>query len=252
MNGHKYLTRWVIGAVALVASAVAVGSPASNFYELVGKIDEARTTNSQAKYSRQLHQSINAGTVRHLTEACAAAHPGSRVGTFSVVGMMRLDGVIKEPTVLPDNDFTQCVAGKIDVVSFPLPPGSGRGWPVAMQFDTASGKVLYVAGDSQRVFPQYRAEPGARATPWIYTPVPPAGPGMEKSCEMNVWLSIGVEGTIEEVDVADSTCSTSVSKAIEDAAGQWLYRGKAGSSQADAHDVRLSFSIISNRIRVNL
>ncbi|MGA7296506.1 MAG: hypothetical protein WBW92_03205 [Rhodanobacteraceae bacterium] len=252
MKWQTFFAVFIMGMIGLQSNAQAASPSAGSFYELVIQIDNRSTTNSEKKYSSQLRQSINAAAIQHLTRACAQQHSDARVQTFTLVGLMRLDGVMRNPTLLPENEFTACVARQIDSVSFPLPPGHGKGWPVAMQIDSASGKVLYVSGDRQLALPVYRQRPATTFMPWIYTPVPPAATNVSKSCTVNVWVSIAQTGRVDAVDVANSSCSAKVTDAVEAAAGQWLYMGASGSDKVDTRDVRLSFSIRNKRFHVKL
>lgn len=251
MKWHAYLTMFVIGVVVLQAGAAAASPSDEHFDALIAQIDKTRSATPQSAYSLQLQKSINAGAVRSLERTCARKHPGARVQTFTLLGIMRLDGVLKAPVPLPDNAFTACIADQIASVSFPLPPGNGNGWPVGMQFDGATGKVLYVAGDKQLAMPQYsRSTPALRQ--WMYTPVPVIPAGLNKACETSVWLTISAHGHVTEAEMGDSSCPSTLSKAVVDSASQWLNIGVPGSHSADARDVRISFRIENKRIKVKL
>ena len=252
MKWQTFFAMVIVGVVGMQSNAEAASPSAGSFYEMVVQIDNRSTTNSQKKYAGQLRQSINAAAIQHLTGACAQQHSDARVQTFTLVGLMRLDGVMRNPTLLPENDFTACVAKQIDSVSFPLPPGHGKGWPVAMQIDSNTGKVLYVSGDRQLALPVYRQRPASTFMPWIYTPVPLAASNVTKSCTVNVWVSIAQTGQVDAVDVANSSCPAAVTDAVEAAAGQWLYKGKSGLNKVDTRDVRLSFSVRNRRFHVKL
>lgn len=252
MNWHKYLITGLIGVLAMQSGVATAAGATEDFYDLAGRIDKASATNFQPKYSSRLRQSINAMAIQHQENLCAQKYPGVRVQTFSLVGVMRMDGAFKSPTPLPDNAFTRCVAERMDLVTFPLPPGSGRGWPIAMQLDGTTGKVLYVAGDSQRAFPSYSQRPSARSMPWRYTPIPLVPSDLPKPCELSVWVSVAESGQVSEADAAASTCPPEVDKAVEAATGQWIYMGAPGSQKVATRDLRVSFSIEKNRVRVKL
>lgn len=251
MMKHAFRAALAVCTLVLSAVALAAGSPGGDFDILAARIHKASSTDSQSAYSRMLRKSVNATAVRNLEQSCARAHPGAGMQTFTLVGVIRQDGVFKAPIPLPDNDFTACVAHKMASVTFPLPPGQQRGWPVAMQLDGTSGKVLYMAGDFQPALPRYRRT-ASSSMPWLYTPVPIMPEGLGKPCAISVWLSIGTEGRVKEVDVADSTCPSTAKKAVVDAAGQWVYLGTPGTRRSDSMDVRLSFDFGRTRVQVKL
>lgn len=252
MKKHACMTVLLFGIMVLQATSVAAAGSVEDFYGVVTWLGKNLSTNSQTKYSSQLRQSLNAGAIQHLEQQCARSHASDQVQTFSLVGIMRLDGVISGPTLLPRNAFTDCVARDLDSVSFPLPPGNGKGWPVAMQIDGYTGKILYVSGDSQRAMPIYRRKPSTRTLPWIYTPVPVLGSNQLKPCDITVWVSVAEAGHVDGVDVANSSCAPAVQKAVEAAAGQWLYLGAPGKTKVASRDVRLSFSVKNRRFHVKL
>lgn len=251
MNKLAFLAAFAAGSLVLCASSMAGGSPGGGFDALAARIHKVSATDLQSSYSRMLHKSVNAVAVRNLEQNCARQHPGADVQTFTLVGVIRQDGVFKAPIPLPRNEFTSCMADKMATVNFPLPPGKQHGWPVAMQLDGKSGKVLYMAGDMQPALPHYRGS-SSTATPWLYTPVPIHPSSLGKPCAISVWLSVGVEGRVEEVDVADSSCPSKVKSAVVAAAGQWLYIGTPGSKRDDLMDVRLSFNFGRSRVQVKL
>jgi len=251
MKRLVYQAAWAVCTLVLCAGAVAAGSPGGSFDALAARIHKASSTNQQSMYSRVLRKSVNAAAVRNLEQTCTQQHPGADVQTFTLVGVMRQDGVFMAPIPLPKNDFTSCMADQMASVNFPLPPGKQHGWPVAMQIDGKTGKVLYMAGDIQPALPQYR-QAASTATPWLYTPVPVRPTHLGKPCAISVWLSVGVEGRVEEVDVADSSCPSAVRKAAVAAASQWLYLGTPGTRRDDSMDVRLSFDFGRSRVQVKL
>lgn len=247
MRWHRYL---MAAAVSMAMALAVVGNAsAEDFGTLVKRVNKASSTKAQATYSQQLHKSINAGSVQRLEQNCAQQHPRSRVQTFTMVGVMRLDGVLKAPTMLPENAFTICVAASMDSVNFPLPPGNQSGWAVAIQFDGTSGKVLYMDGDKQPAMPRY-ARSSSASKPWMFTPVPIIPSKMRKGCTTSVWLSVKVSGRVDEVDVADSNCPKVMQEAVVDAAHQWIYRGTPGKRRQDSMDVKLAFVIDRNRIQL--
>jgi hypothetical protein len=247
MKRYTYLAVCVIGAMALHAGAMAAGRSGGDFDALIARVHTASKMTSQSAYSQQLHKSVNAAAIRHLQRTCKRKHPGGGDKTFTLMGVMRLDGVLKAPVPLPEDAFTKCMASEIGSVNFPLPPGKGHGWPVAMQFDARTGKVLYMAGDRQSAMPMYGA-----SRQWMYTPVPAVPSGLHKSCAINVWVTVGVHGRIGEVDVADSSCPATLKLAVIDAARQWIYIGAPGSKRTDSMDLRLSFNIGAMGVRVKL
>ena len=251
MNKHAFRAALAVGALVLSAAAVAAGSPGGSFDALAARIHRVSTTHSQSSYSQTLRKSVNAAAVRNLEQTCSRQHPGAGMQTFTLVGIIRQDGVFKAPIPLPKNDFTSCMADKMASVTFPLPPGKQHGWPVAMQIDGTSGRVLYMAGDTQPALPRYRRTTSS-TTRWLYTPAPVMPEGLGKPCAISVWLSIGVEGRVDQVDVADSSCPTTAKKAVVDAAGQWVYLGKPGTRRGDSMDVRLSFNFGRSRVQVKL
>lgn len=248
MKWHTCLTVLVIGVAVLSASAAAAGRSTENLDALVARINKTSSTSSQATYSRQLHMSVNAAAVQHLERTCARKHAGIHVQTFTVLGIVRLDGVLMSPVALPDNAFTACMADKMASLHFPLPPGSGNGWPVAMQFDAKTGRVLYMAGDRQSAMPLYRPTPRQ----WMYTPVPVIPGNLRKACVTSVWMSVGVHGRVESVDMGDTSCPSSLSKAVMDTAQQWLNIGVHDSKSTDPTDVRITFNIGKARVKVKL
>ncbi len=250
MKWHVFMIAFGIGALALHTSAFAASLSAEDFYDMVTEINKASETNLQHKYSAQLHRSINAAAIQHLEQNCASAHPDTQVQTFTLLGLMRLDGVFKSPSPLPENSFTECVAGKMNLVTFPLPPGSGRGWPVAIQFDGTTGGVLYLAGDKQPALPRYSGPASRTSMPWVYTPAPVLPKSLRKPCDMNVWVSVEEGGYVSDVDVSDSTCPDKFSKAVAAAAGQWLYMEAGSTSKVEPRDVRLSFNVQNNRFHI--
>ena len=251
MKWHIFLAVFVLGTMSWHVEGAAASGSAEDFYSTIAQMNEVRKTNLQAKYSRQLRQSINAAAIRHLEHNCGQQHPGARVQTFTLLGLMRLDGVFKTPSPLPENSFTRCVAGKMNLVTFPLPPGSGRGWPIAIQFDGSSGKVLYVAGDKQSALPHYSGQVSTTAVPWVYTPVPIVPEELQSDCTINVWVSVEEAGHVSEADVADSNCPEKFGKAVQTAAGQWLYMGAPGAKKVEQRDVRVSFKFRNRRLRVS-
>lgn len=251
MKWRTYLAACLIGTMVLIAHATAADAAAGDFNALVAGLARTSSAKPQATYSQQLRKSINAGAVQRLEQTCAQQHAGDRVQTFTLVGIMRLDGVFRSPTPLPDNDFTTCVAKSMDSVNFPLPPGNQSGWPVAIQFDGRSGKVLYMAGDRQPALPMYQ-QSSRSSMPWLYTPVPLVPAGLHKSCKISVWVSVGVKGRVDEVDPANSTCPSGVGKAVEAVAHQWIYKTSPGKPRSESMDVRLSFNFGMSRVRVKL
>ena len=251
MKWHTYLAACVIGTMVLTVSASAADASAGGFSALVASITRTSVAKSQAMYSQQLHRSVNAAAVQRLVQACATAHADERVQTFTMLGVMRLDGVFRSPTPLPNNNFTRCVSKSMDSVTFPLPPGNQRGWPVAIQFDAGSGKVLYMAGDRQKALPFYQQTRKA-TMPWMYTPVPLVPAQLHRSCKVSVWVSVGTSGRIDEVDLDSSSCPKGVSKDVMDVAQQWVYKEKPGTHRSDSMDVRLSFDFGMSRVRVKL
>jgi hypothetical protein len=246
MKRHTCLTVLVIGAAALSASAVAASRSTHDLDALVARINKTSSTSSQATYSRQLHMSVNAAAVQHLERTCARKHAGTRVQTFTMLGVVRLDGVLQSPAPLPENAFTTCMADKMTSLHFPLPPENG--WPVAMQFDAKTGRMLYMAGDRQPAMPLYRPTPRQ----WMYTPVPVIPANLRKACVTSVWMSVGVHGRVESVDMGDTSCPSSLSKAVMDTAQQWLNIAVHDSISTDPTDVRITFNIGKARVKVKL
>ncbi|WP_113064276.1 hypothetical protein [Oleiagrimonas sp. MCCC 1A03011] len=250
MKWYACLAICVMGTVALQASAEAADRSPENFDALLVQISKVSSTASQSAYSRELQKSVNADAVRRVEQACARKHHAS-VKTFSLLGIMRLDGMLKAPVPLPDNAFTACVADQIASVTFPLPPGKGNGWPVAMQFDGKSGRVLYMAGDRQRsmYLPRQRA---TAARKWVYTPAPRIPANRHQACEMSVWVTVGVHGRVQEVDKGNSSCSPVVGRYVTEAAHQWINANMHGAAESEPRDLRISFSVGKRRVRVKL
>ncbi|KGI78845.1 hypothetical protein LF63_0102615 [Oleiagrimonas soli] len=240
-----------MGAAMLQVTAATAAPAADDFDALVVQIKKTSATPPQSAYSTELQKSVNAGSIHRLEQACASKHAGDAVETFTLLGVMRLDGALKSPDALPDNAFTKCMADSIGTVSFPLPPGNGNGWPVAIQFDGKSGRVLYMAGDKAHgmYLPRQRTASGRS---WAYTPVPILPANLRKACEMSVWVTVGVHGRVQEVDKDNSTCVPKVDKAIMEAAHQWLYVDAKGSAATEPRDLRISFGIRNNRVWVKL
>lgn len=240
-----------VGAMLCQANARAAGNSDARIQSLAAQIRKTGSGSQQRAYSKLLHQSVNAAVMRNLEQRCSSANRGPKVQTFSLVGTMRLDGVLTAPVPLPDNGFTRCMVAKMDSVTFPLPPGNQRGWPVAIQFDGRSGRVLYVSGDRQRALPRYRTI-GTSSMPWVYTPVPRVPSGFASTCKVSVWLSVNPQGRVQEVDPDESTCPSSMKMAVVEAASQWIYVGTPGTRHEDSMDVRLEFGVKLGRVRVNL
>lgn len=251
MKWHPCLKACVIGTLALQASVAAARPSTADFDALLARVDRASTTNDQSTYSIQLHKSVNAAAVRHLEHVCTEKHAGATVQTFTLLGVMRLDGVLKAPIPLPDNPFTACIADNMSTVTFPLPPGTSSGWPVAMQFDGTTGKLLYAAGDRQSAMPPYRQRPRSR-NPWLYTPVPLIPAGLHNRCKISVWMGVDAHGRVGSVDVGNSSCSPVMEKAVVAAASQWLNLGAKDAQASDSMDVQISFSIGRSNVRVKL
>ncbi len=243
--------KWLIVAtcaVALVmpgAGTQAAGASDTSFAPLVARVMKASAKPDQAKYSTQLRKSVNSTAVRRVEQACAKQHPGKAGQTFSMMGVMRIDGVFRKPTPLPDNDFTRCVSDNMDSVNFPLPPGDQTGWPVVMQFDATTGKVIFVMGDRQTAVPHYRQP---RSAKWVYTPTPLIPKSLKQQCVTSVWVSVQAAGYVNEVDLDDSNCPKAVRNSVMNAAHQWIYTGATD----DSMDLRVSFRIVSGRVRVAL
>ena len=251
MKLHTWLMAGVAGTVLLGASAAAAGQSADVLGVLVARIKKASVMPDQSRYSHEIQKSVNSAAIQDMARTCAQSHPGLRAQTFTLLGIMRIDGVLKAPIALPDNAFTSCIVDNVAATHFPLPPGNAGGWPVGIQFDSATGKALYMAGDKQAAMPQYQSY-STSAMHWVYTPVPIVPATLRKSCAASVWMTVGADGHVESADTGDSSCPSALNKAVVDAASQWLKVSTSGSSSGGSMDVRISFSITKTGVKVTL
>lgn len=245
MKRQACLTTSFAAAALLLVSGASAARAADGLGELLTKIDAVRETPVQENYSRELQKSVNSAAVAAVAQACAPQARGATVRTFSMLGMIRIDGVLNDPTPIPDNAYTQCVANNISATHFPLPPGEGRGWPVAIQFDAKTGKAQYVAGDKQPTVPRY-----ASTLHWVHTPLPPVPSGSIKKCAASVWLSIAPDGRVKSAEAGDSDCPAVFMTTALDATRQWIGFDKQAKSSDDATDLRVNFTVYPAGIRV--
>lgn len=245
MKAQACLVASTAAVMALWMGGVSMAQAADNFGAIVTKIDAARDTTVQENYSREIQKSVNAAAVAAVAQACAPQARGATVRTFSMLGIIRIDGVLNDPTPLPDNAYTQCVANNISATHFPLPPGDGHGWPVAIQFDAKTGKALYVAGDKQPTVPRY-----ASTLHWVHTPMPPVPSGSFKKCAASVWLSVASDGRVKSAEAGDSDCPAVFMSTALDATRQWVGFDKQAKPSDDATDLRVNFAVYPSGIRV--
>jgi hypothetical protein len=148
---------------------------------------------------------------------------------------------------MPETAFGTCVAGNIAATHFPLPPGDGHGWPVAIQFDTRTGKAIYVAGDKQAGVPRYTS-----TIQWLHTPLPAAPTELKRRCTATVWLSLDKDDRVTSAELGNSECPAAFNAALVDATRQWLGTSRQKATTEDAKDVRASFVVSADGIRVTL
>lgn len=251
MKRHIYVMTCVTGTVLLAASAAAVGRSPDALGVLLARIQKTSSIPAQSRYSLEVQKSVNAAAVQDMVKTCAHKHPGSHVRTFTLLGTMRMDGLLKGAIPVPDNAFTGCIADKIGSTHFPLPPGNGKGWPLGIQFDGTTGRALHMAGDRQSAMPLYQSST-MTSMHWAYTPIPVIPEALRKACVASVWLTVGGHGRVETADIGDSSCTSALNNAVLDAARQWLKSGAPGSASDDSVDVRVSFNIARSGIRVKL
>ncbi|MBS0557640.1 MAG: hypothetical protein JSR27_09545 [Proteobacteria bacterium] len=237
MKAPVCLLAIVSSAAMLWAHGAVAAGTADNISDLLTKIGSVSATPTQAEYSRELQKSVNQAAVLAVARDCAQQKGAKMPATFTLVGMMRIDGTLNAPFPAPDNAFGTCVASNIIATHFPLPPGEGKGWPVAIQFDAKTGKAIYVAGDKQSAMPRY-----SWSAQWVHTPLPPLPPHLTKRCTASVWLSLDKSGRVKSAELGDSECPAAFNTAVVDAAGQWLGMSKEKAATRDSMDLKVSFT----------
>jgi hypothetical protein len=245
MNRHACLMTLVSGAALLCADGAAAAGAADNISDLLTKIGSTSVTPTQESYSRELKKSVNAAAVLSVARSCAKQRGAAEPATFTLVGMVRIDGALSSPVPMPDTAFGACVAGGIGASHFPLPPGDGHGWPVAMQFDAKTGKVIYVAGDKQSGVPRFTS-----TIQWLHTPLPAAPPDLRRRCTASIWLSLDKDDRATSAELGDSECPAAFNAALVDATRQWLGTSRQKAATGEAKDVRVSFVVSADGIRV--
>lgn len=245
MNRNSIHVLLVILAGTLAAPAARAAS--STIGELLAKIDAAAPTAVQQSYSRELHKSVNSAAVRAMAQDCAQQRSPGRASTFSMLGVVRIDGVLSSPIPMPVNAFTACVAASIGSTHFPLPPGDGKGWPVAIQFETATGKVAYVAGDALPAMPRYSNSPH-----WVHTPLPPMPEKLARRCSASLWLNLDTDGRVNSAEQGDSECPAAFNASALEAARQWMGMDKQKKADDAPMDVRITFVLSPGGMRVTL
>ncbi|MBS0438690.1 MAG: hypothetical protein JSS33_04710 [Proteobacteria bacterium] len=237
MNRHACLTTLVSGAALLCANGAGAAGTADNISDLLTKIGSVSATPTQAEYSRELQKSVNQAAVLAVARDCAQTKGAKAPATFTLVGMMRIDGTLTSTFAAPDNAFGTCMASNMTDTHFPLPPGDGHGWPVAIQFDAKTGKAIYVAGDKQSAMPKY-----SWSANWVHTPLPALPAHLSKRCTVGVWLSLGKNGRVKSAELGDSECPEAFNAAVVDAASQWLGMSKEKAATRDSMDLKVSFT----------
>jgi len=245
MKRHACLTTIVSGAALLCAGGAAAAGSADDIGDLLTKIGKMSATPTQENYSRELQKSVNAAAVLSIAKSCAQQRGATAPATFTLVGVIRIDGTLNAPFPVPDTVFGACVANNIAATRFPLPPGDGHGWPVAIQFDAKSGKVIYVAGDKQTAMPRY-----SWSAQWVHTPLPAQPANVSKKCTASVWLSLDKNGRVKSAELGDSECPAAFNAALVDATRQWLGMSKQNAATRDAVDLRVSFTVSPGGMRV--
>jgi hypothetical protein len=247
MKRHASLLTSVGGAVLLwVGVAVAAGST-NEIGDLLTKIGSTSITPTQESYSRELKKSVNAAAVLSVARSCAKQRGAAAPETFTLAGVIRVDGIMNASFPMPETAFGTCVAGNIAATHFPLPPGDGHGWPVAIQFDTRTGKAIYVAGDKQAGVPRYTS-----TIQWLHTPLPAAPTELKRRCTATVWLSLDKDDRVTSAELGNSECPAAFNAALVDATRQWLGTSRQKATTEDAKDVRASFVVSADGIRVTL
>lgn len=247
MKRHACLTTIVSGAALLCAGGAAAAGSADDIGDLLTKIGKMSATPTQENYSRELQKSVNAAAVLSIAKSCAQQRGATAPATFTLVGVIRIDGTLTSPIPMPDTAFTTCVANGIGATHFPLPPGDGHGWPVAMQFDTKTGKAIYVAGDRQVGMPRYSS-----TIQWVHTPLPALPTSLRRRCTASVWLSLDKDNRVTSAELGDSECPAGFNTALVDAMRQWLGTSRQKSATEDAKDVRVTFVVSADGMRVTL
>lgn len=247
MKRHASLLTSVAGAALLWVGVAAAAGSTDEIGDLLTKIGSTSVTSTQESYSRELKKSVNAAAVLSVAQGCAKQRGATALATFTLVGVVRIDGALTSPIPMPDTAFAACVAGGIGATHFPLPPGDGHGWPVAMQFDAKTGKVIYVAGDKQAGMPRYSS-----TMQWLHTPLPAWPTDLRRRCTANVWLSLDKDDRVTSAELGNSECPAAFNAALVDATRQWLGTSRQKATTEDAKDVRVSFVVSADGIRVTL
>lgn len=247
MKRHASLLTSVAGAALLWAGVAAAAGSTDEIGDLLTKIGSASLTPTQESYSHELKKSVNAAAVLSVARSCAKQRGAAAPATFTLAGVIRIDGTMNAPFPVPETAFGTCVAGNIAATQFPLPPGDGHGWPVAMQFDAKTGKVIYVAGDKQAGVPRY-----SPTIQWLHTPLPASPTDLRRRCSASVWLSLDKDDRVTSAELGDSECPAPFNAALVDATRQWLGTSRQKAATEEAKDVRVSFVVSADGIRVTL
>ncbi len=245
MKRHASLMTSVAGAALLWVGVAAAAGSTDEIGDLLTKIGSTSVTPTQESYSRELKKSVNAAAVLSVARSCAKQRGASEPATFTLVGMVRIDGTLTSPVPMPDTAFGACVAAGIGASHFPLPPGDGHGWPVAIQFDARTGKAIYVAGDKQPGVPRYTS-----TIQWLHTPLPASPPDLRRRCTASIWLSLDKDDRATAAELGDSECPAAFNAALVDATRQWLGTSRQKAATGEAKDVRVSFVVSADGIRV--
>lgn len=245
MKRHARLLTNVAGAASLWVGVAAAAGSTDEIGDLLTKIGSTSITPTQESYSRELKKSVNAAAVLSAARNCAKQRGAAASATFTLAGVIRIDGTMNAPFPMPETAFGTCVASNIVTTLFPLPPGDGHGWPVAMQFDAKTGKVIYVAGDKQAGVPRYTS-----TIQWLHTPLPAAPKDLRRRCTASVWLSLDKDDRVTSAELGDSECPAAFNAALVDATRQWLGTSRQKATSEDAKDVRVSFVVSADGIRV--
>ncbi len=236
MKRHTCVMTIVANAALLWVAGATAAQPADDIGDLLTKIGSVSGTPTQENYSRELQKSVNEAAVQAVARSCAEQRGKAMPATFTLVGVIRIDGTLNTPLPVPDTAFGACVASNISATHFPLPPGDGHGWPVAIQFDAKTGKAIYVAGDKQPAMPKY-----SWSAKWVHTPLPALPAKLSKRCTANIWLSLDKSGRVKSAELGDSECPTAFNAAAVDATSQWLGISKEKAATGETVDLRVSF-----------
>jgi hypothetical protein len=247
MKRHASLLTSVACAALLWVGVAAAAGSTDEIGDLLTKIGSTSVTPTQDSYSRELKKSVNAAAVLAVARSCAKQRGAAAPATFTLAGVIRVDGTMIALFPMPETAFGTCVASNIVATHFPLPPGDGHGWPIAIQFDARTGKVIHVAGDKQAGMPRYTS-----TIQWLHTPLPAWPTELRRQCMASVWLSLDKDDRVTSAELGDSECPAAFNAALIEDTRQWLGTSRQKATTEDAKDVRVSFAVSADGIRVTL